>query len=192
MWSVREEGPVKGGRRFTVRDDGEVASFERVVASWSVDPGFRATFSDALACCPYRAFRWETPGVTSELGAEPFEFVLIDSPSLDRPADASAFAAHLGGEPPVVAFENLGRDATLVVPQPGSVSSSYAHLASFLRSAPDAHKDALWAAVGRAMAKRIGTRPVWLSTAGAGAPWLHVRLDDRPKYYAHRPYARRP
>jgi hypothetical protein len=31
-------------------------------------------------------------------------------------------------------------------------------------------------------------KPVWLSTAGAGVSWLHVRLDDRPKYYGYRPY----
>jgi hypothetical protein len=38
------------------------------------------------------------------------------------------------------------------------------------------------------MAARVSTTPVWLSTAGAGVAWLHVRLDDRPKYYSHRPY----
>jgi len=26
------------------------------------------------------------------------------------------------------------------------------------------------------------------STAGAGVSWLHVRLDDRPKYYGFKPY----
>ncbi|MGI9175867.1 MAG: DUF6940 family protein [Rhodothermales bacterium] len=25
---------------------------------------------------------------------------------------------------------------------------------------------------------------MWLSTAGGGVSWLHVRLDSRPKYYA--------
>jgi hypothetical protein len=30
--------------------------------------------------------------------------------------------------------------------------------------------------------------PEWLSTAGAGVSWLHVRLDDRPKYYGYAPY----
>jgi len=39
-----------------------------------------------------------------------------------------------------------------------------------------------------AMQSRIGDRVVWLSTAGAGVPWLHVRLDDRPKYYHYGPY----
>ena len=49
---------------------------------------------------------------------------------------------------------------------------------------------ALWQAVGEAMARRVGSKPVWLSTAGAGVSWLHMRLDDRPKYYAHSPYRR--
>lgn len=30
--------------------------------------------------------------------------------------------------------------------------------------------------------------PVWISTSGLGVPWLHVRIDDRPKYYQHAPY----
>ena len=30
--------------------------------------------------------------------------------------------------------------------------------------------------------------PVWLSTNGDGVSWLHVRTDERPKYYTHGPY----
>jgi len=30
--------------------------------------------------------------------------------------------------------------------------------------------------------------PTWLSTAGGGVAWLHVRLDTRPKYYRYNPY----
>jgi hypothetical protein len=32
-------------------------------------------------------------------------------------------------------------------------------------------------------------QPIWLSTAGMGVAWLHIRLDERPKYYSHKPYA---
>ena len=39
-----------------------------------------------------------------------------------------------------------------------------------------------------AMLDRIDDRPVWLSTAGMGIAWLHIRLDDRPKYYGYREY----
>lgn len=29
---------------------------------------------------------------------------------------------------------------------------------------------------------------IWMSTAGISTPWLHVRLDSRPKYYHYGPY----
>ena len=44
----------------------------------------------------------------------------------------------------------------------------------------------------QALLQRLGARPVWLSTAGGGVDWLHVRLDDRPKYYRHREWRQRP
>jgi hypothetical protein len=42
------------------------------------------------------------------------------------------------------------------------------------------------------MSERVGSKVVWLSTAGAGVSWLHVRLDDRPKYYQFEPYRHLP
>ncbi len=38
------------------------------------------------------------------------------------------------------------------------------------------------------MLKRVSRKPVWLNTAGGGVAWLHVRLDDRPKYYGYQNY----
>jgi hypothetical protein len=38
------------------------------------------------------------------------------------------------------------------------------------------------------MAQRLNEKPVWLSTAGGAVSWLHVRLDDRPKYYHYAMY----
>jgi len=50
-------------------------------------------------------------------------------------------------------------------------------------------REALWRAVGAA-AREAAKRddPTWLSTAGTGVPWLHIRLDARPKYYHHLDY----
>jgi hypothetical protein len=39
------------------------------------------------------------------------------------------------------------------------------------------------------MQQRVSASPLWLSTAGMGVSWLHLRLDSRPKYYRHRSYA---
>lgn len=112
----------------------------------------------------------------------------------------------------VTAFENLGRDAVLVVPQcavrhptssapVGAPSTScdgwradgapYAHVAEFMRGAPRAQVHELLRVVGREVEKRVaenGGRLVWVSTSGLGVSWLHVRLDSRPKYYSYAPY----
>jgi hypothetical protein len=117
-------------------------------------------------------------------------FVLLDSPGLARRPDPEAFAEHFGGAPEagVVVFPNRGGDAIMVVPCPKARPSAYGHLAAFVREAPESQRHALWQSVGEAMARRLGAKPVWLSTAGAGVSWLHVRLDDRPKYYGFGPY----
>ncbi len=90
--------------------------------------------------------------------------------------------------PEVLAFPNLGNDAFLVVPCPGTPLSAYAHLGAFVRSAPEEQRDRLWQRVGESLDTHLGTAPIWLNTAGAGVAWLHVRLDSRPKYYCYAPY----
>lgn len=193
MWSVRiEELADARGLRFAVALDARPATFAEVIRAWQGDAGFRSQFNALLADAPCSAFRWETPPVTTGTLSRPFEFVLLDSPGLARRPDPEAFAEYFGGgEAGVVAFPNLGRDAVMVVPCPVAAPSAYGHLAAFVRHAPEPQRHALWQTVGEAMARRVGSEPVWLSTAGAGVSWLHVRLDDRPKYYGHETYRQR-
>ena len=88
----------------------------------------------------------------------------------------------------VVTFPNLGGDAIMVVPCPRAADSVYGHLASFVRNAAESQVHSLWQSVGEAMRKRLSEKAVWLSTAGLGVSWLHVRLDSRPKYYGYAPF----
>lgn len=165
--------------------------FRDVLDLWERDSTFRTFFSGLLAEAPFDAFRWETPPVTATSLDQPFEFVLVDSPDLDRPVQREAFAEHFpaSSTPAVVSFANLGQDATLVVPSPIADDAAYGHLAAFVRRAPAEQQHLLWQTVAKTLQTRIGERPVWLSTAGGGVAWLHVRLDDHPKYYSHEPYA---
>jgi hypothetical protein len=166
-------------------------SFSEVLHRWQTDADFRTLFISLLADAPFSAFRWETPPITGTTAHRPFEFVMLDSPGLASQPDPDAFAAHFeqaGTESCVVSFPNLGRDAILVVPCPSGPPSVYGHLAAFIRGAPESQKHALWALAGKTMEQRVGPAPVWLSTAGAGVSWLHVRLDDQPKYYGYGPY----
>lgn len=188
MWTTRTK-PVTGGLAFAVDVGGRPALYLDALRGWREDAAFRSFFNSLLADTPFTAFRWETPPVTSATLTRPFEFVVLDSPDLARRPDREAFAEHYDGETDGVAvFPNLGGNAILVVPCPVAESSAYGHLAAFVRRAPDPQRHALWTAVGEAMARRVGDRPVWLSTAGAGVSWLHVRLDDRPKYYGYAPF----
>lgn len=190
MWNAeREELPGRRGLRLTIALDSRPASFGEVIQAWQYDKDFRSMFNSLLADAPYSAFRWETPPVTVETLSQPFDCVILDSPSLARQPDREAFAEHFeSSEASIAVFPNLGRDAVMVVRRPVADSSAYGHLAAFVRLAPDFQRDELWRAGGEAMTARVGTRPVWLSTAGAGVSWLHVRLDDRPKYYGYGPY----
>ncbi|MBI1186779.1 MAG: hypothetical protein GC206_05515 [Alphaproteobacteria bacterium] len=161
----------------------------QVLALWRSDAAFCDAFSSVLAASG-QAFFWETPSLTHAALGDPFECALIAAPSLARPADPSQFAAQIArAEGPCARFANLGGDAELVVPRPIVQTTDYAHLAAFLRTGSPAQSRALWARVAETAADWLarGER-IWLSTAGLGVPWLHVRFDRRPKYYAHAPY----
>jgi hypothetical protein len=190
-WTAREEPlPDVRGLRFTFHVESHPATVADVVRGWRDDAEFRAYFNALLANVPYSAFRWETPAATRATLERPFEFVLLDSPDLAGRPDPAAFAQHFTDDADVVSFANLGGDAILVVPCPKAEPTCYGHVAAFVRRAPERQRDAFWRLVGDVMERRLGTKPVWLSTAGAGVSWLHVRLDDRPKYYGFAPYRR--
>ncbi len=191
MWSfLYEQLPHGRGLRFIVHFGGQPATFADFIRDLHNNSVFRLQFSNELANVPYEAYRWETPAVTQASLGRPFECVAIDSPELVRRPEPEAFAEHFSAAPAggVVTFGNLGGDAILVVPCPVGPASAYGHLGTFVRHASESQRDALWQSIGAAMQRRVSSKSVWLSTAGAGVAWLHVRLDDRPKYYSYAPY----
>lgn len=191
LWTARDlEAANPRTTKLALDRAGVVASFRDVLDAWGTDPAFCGWFGDQLAASTFSAFKWETPPVRDESLDQPFELVLLDAPSLARTPDPDAFAEHFADprRGDVLAFENLGGDAMMVVPRPLAAPDAYGHLAAFVRRAPAAQRELLWRVVSEAMAARVGARPVWLSTAGGGVAWLHVRLDSRPKYHGYAPY----
>jgi hypothetical protein len=171
---------VAAGRTFSFRD---------VLEGWRSDEEFRAQWSASLGDVPFGSYCWECPPLTTASVTRPFECVFVASPLLARyPPDPAPFAEFFTPGCSVATFENLGKDAVLVAPCPGAAGSNFAHLASFVATATPAQQSALWQAVAVAMESRIGRSATWLSTAGLGVFWLHVRLDSRPKYYRYAPY----
>jgi len=155
-------------------------TWPEVIVALREDTAFRAALAERLAAVPYEAWFWECTRVS---GAR-FACVVIEAPGLARvAADPSAFAEHL--KAPINTFDRLGGDATLIAQ---SATGRYPHFAAFLRTAPASQIDALFQAIGDAIAAWRRPAPPWVSTAGMGVPWLHVRLDTRPKYYRHAAY----
>ena len=107
---------------------------------------------------------------------------LITGPSYHGSQAAECLA------PVLPTFANLSGDATLIVPSPRTSEDAYGHFASFLRKAPVMQINTMWQKIGDVVLGTISDRPLWLSTAGGGVAWLHVRLDSSPKYYGYAPY----
>jgi len=180
--------------KIVIAKDERTLTFAEVIAGWRDDVMFRAFICGTLAAAPYPAFLWEMPPIRRGRTDTLYECMLIRSDALARMApDADSFAAQFKTAGNVVAtFPNLGGDAVLVAPEQIAGAASYAHLAAFVRTAPEAQQHQLFQALANAVDKfsREYDRQIWISTSGLGIAWLHIRLDTMPKYYQHWPYAR--
>jgi|AntDeeMinimDraft_5_1070356.scaffolds.fasta_scaffold17043_1 hypothetical protein len=175
--------------KYMIFNDGRPLRYSQFINLLHDDKSFRSFFIDLLSDVPFHAYQWETPAVTNATLNQPFEFVITNSPGIDIPPDAEPFASYLneGDNEPAV-FDNLGKDATLIVPALPDEDLNYSHLAVFIQHAPKEQQHQLWKKVGKVTQQQISTEPIWLNTAGGGVAWLHIRLDSRPKYYRHQAY----
>jgi hypothetical protein len=178
--------------RYTLTRNAAALSFSEVLDLWQSDSDFRNYFTQLLADSPFAAYRWETPSLTASNATQAFQFVLLDAPGFcERKTDQEAYSSYFTADDTdhgVVSFANLGGDATLVVPSPRTTIEAYGHLAAFIRKAPRPQLDAFWRIVSNCVKARIGKSPLWLSTAGGGVAWVHVRIDSGPKYYGYSRY----
>ena len=94
-----------------------------------------------------------------------------------------------------ISFNNLGGDAKLIIPCPiTGKNDNFGHLLSFLRTASSVTITNILERISIETLSLIENKEeednstVWLSTCGTGVPWLHFRLDSRPKYYSYEPF----
>ena len=190
MWEARIED-ITSGQRFQIAKRGMLLSFRELFTLLEHDPGFADWYTRTLAGCAYPAFFWEHPAFSTQTFDQEAEFVLLAAPSLARlDPEPAPFESQFANEPEaeVLAFANLGGDALLIVPRQVGPLEAYPHLAAFLRHAPRSQVRALWRRAAVAVRENLGPSPRWLSAAGLGVSWLHLRLDSSPKYYQFGPY----
>ena len=181
------------GVRLAPTRNGHPATWREMLGGWERDASLPDAFSGWIAELPYEGVFWECAPLRMAGLDGPFDCVVLDGPRFAalRP-EPEVFARELraADDEGVATFPNLGGDALLVVAAARAAPEVYGHLAAFLRGAPCEQRRGLWRAVARAVQVRVGSRPLWLSTAGSGVTWLHVRLDSVPKYYRWRDFVR--
>ena len=176
--------------------DGRQLTFADVIQLMEHDSAFCLFFSKVLRDSPFEHFFWECPAVNAiSVGNTLYEHVTVQAFGFSA-ASPKNFEAHFTRTKAVVTFQNLGRDAMLVCPCPKEPQDNkhFGHLAAFVRASRGEMQELqiqMWMAVGRTFREYLHTRgreSIWLNTEGAGVPWVHVRLDHRPKYYHHAAY----
>lgn len=190
MWDLLAEA-VDSGQRCRIKHGQQCLSFREFFKLLETDGAFADWYIRELASCKFPAFYLEHPPLSSATFDQEAEFVLIDARLLAQvSAEPTPFESQFDRQQDkdIVAFPNLGGDALLIVPRPIGPLEAYPHLATFVRRAPRDQVRRLWQRTARAVRELLGPGPRWLSTAGLGVSWLHMRLDTRPKYYTHAPY----
>lgn len=163
--------------------------FARLFEAWRKSSEFQRQWVAFLRSVPFNAYCWENPPLTVATTSGDNEFVFVESPGLSMvAANIEPFSKELSGKQGSVSFKNLRGDALLVAPCPMDEYADYAHLAAFMRTASEDQAALFWQKIGNALGEHLSAKFTWLSTAGLGVSWVHVRLDSRPKYYRHHPY----
>lgn len=170
----------------------------QAVSQMAINPAFSAALSAAIGTSGADVF-WECCSCSGATAAStPFEFVVLDASrgfKFQR-ASATAFAQHLdlaarAGDT-VACFDNLDRSARLLAPVKNDIEVDIClNIGRFMAKAPVVKRRALWMAIAQEVTLWWSQTPhkrVWVSTSGLGVPWLHVRLDARPKYYQFQGY----
>ena len=163
------------------------------------DPVFSASLSTAIGSTSASDVFWECCSCSGASAAStPFEFVVLNASRQFRSmrASAKAFARHLAmaareGDR-VARFDNLDHSARLLAPVESDVEANIClNIGRFMAKAPAENRRALWVAIAHEVVlwwRKFPHKRVWVSTSGLGVPWLHVRLDVRPKYYQYQGY----
>lgn len=189
MWGLQLVIPEPGTHQYRLTEKGKELSNRDFLNLITGSDNFIHFFNDLLKDSAFEGYFWEVKPVNEKNLEESFEFVLVESIRIaQKRPDPRPFQEHLEKEQYASAFANLSGNAQLIAPSIKGKPRQYAHIAGFVRNAPPEQLIVFWKLVGQEFQKSIGPESKWLSTAGFGVNWLHVRIDSRPKYYRFKPY----
>ncbi|WP_020568789.1 DUF6940 family protein [Neolewinella persica] len=175
-----------------LQENGRPLAFTDVIKHWQDSAPFREFYTDTLLKHGGNGCFWEHPRLNKLTANQAYECVITQTDAFSlRTANFRPFSRAVSPGDRIATFPNLSGEALLVVPNPSDeINFNGRDLISFLRTAPDDFIHDLWENIGQETAKAIATDAPfqYLSTHGLGVLWLHVRLEQGPKYYHHRAY----
>jgi hypothetical protein len=147
------------------------------------DQSFRKTLTKSIVDLPTEAIYLESPMMQEKYDKKVFFLVAVEAKFASGDACYSSFREHLtAGSSGATSFPNLGRDCTLIVPQPESGYRKYRHLKQYLTYGSESSVDNFWVKVAEA-AKANYASGFFLKTDGRSVPYIHYRVQVEPKYY---------
>jgi hypothetical protein len=177
-----------------LQENGQFLSFADVIKRWQNSGIFREFYTATLLKHGENGCFWEHPKLNKSTVDQPYECVITQTDAFSkRTANFRPFARAVSPGKRISIFPNLSGEALLVVPNPpDKISFNGRDLISFHQTAPIDLVHDLWKNIGQETAKAIAANAPfqYLSTHGLGVLWLHIRLEQSPKYYHHRPYKR--
>ena len=132
-----------------------------------------------------QSFFYETSPITRTMNSK-YEDKYIENKYLSKmKEDNSPFKKEImkSKNKNVTSFFNLSKDAYLIIPIPRK-NKIFTTLKDFMDNASKTQQKALWKRVALSIIKMLKNhKKVWISTHGTGVPYLHIRIDVKPKYY---------
>ncbi|MGK0388424.1 MAG: hypothetical protein ACI94Y_001153 [Maribacter sp.] len=185
-------GKNEQGARIRIEQKNKLLTFREVFNYWQTSTNFIEFYIDSLIALNYDEFFWEHPALKEEYLDKSYEFIVQKSISFSkRNVDENAFSNYINSDKQVAVFDNLGRNAKLIVPTKKIPIDTYKHMGNFIRNAEKIQIIEQFNQLSKAILSEVGAgRLIWVSTAGLGVIWLHMRLDSRPKYYRTNSYKR--
>jgi hypothetical protein len=124
-----------------------------------------------------------------------FEFVIIKTTSFTNKTDIITFGeSNINtNSNNIYTFYNLSKSSILISPHYNHNYNIniYNNIGTFMRSSNLEQQFLLLAIVFTqylVQLKKNQNKLLWLSTHGKGIGWLHVRIDNSPKYISYQPY----
>ncbi len=130
------------------------------------------------------SFFWETKCLKSF--NDEFEEEFIENKSLTTLSqNYSSFIEYISKSKNKYAtsFFNPSKTTLLIIPMPRD-NKKFTTIKDFIDNASLNHQQEFWKYVAKVIIKfKKDNKEIYISTHGLGVPYLHIRLDLKPKYY---------